>query len=139
VKSEENQVHLTGDVAMSEHHAPFEDESGGEPPSQTGSPPRHERPLLSDEPIKVSDHSLLGRGLGIARSIPYSHDRARFALALLSLIFIFVVGLIVITLKTASFADFVFAGLVVVATLLLNLIFAFRRKAFLRQVREPEE
>lgn len=124
---------------MSQHHAHFEEESGGEPPSQTGSPPRQERPFVSDEPIRVSDHSLLGRVLGIARSIPYSHDRARFALALLSLIFIFVVGIVVITLKTASFADFVFAGVCVVATLLLNLIFPFRSKASLREVREPEE
>lgn len=124
---------------MSEQHAPFEEGSRGEPPSQTGSPPRHERPLVSDEPIKVSDHSLLVRGLGIARSIPYSHDRARFAPALISLIFIFVLGPVVIILKTASFADFVFASLFVVATLLLNLIFAFRRNASLREVREPED
>jgi len=139
VKSEEKQVHLTGDVAMSQQHAPFEEESSGEPPYQTGSPPRNEMTLLSDEQIKVSDQSLLGRVLGIARSIPYSHDRARFALALISLIFIFVLGIVVITLKTASFADFVFAGLCVVATLLLNLIFAFRRNASLRSVSEPEE
>lgn len=124
---------------MSQQHAPFEEESRGEPPYQTGSPPRHEMPLVSDEQIKVSDQSLQGRGLGRARSIPYSHDRARFALALLSLIFLFVLGLVVITLKTASFADFVFAGLFVVATLLLNLIFAFRRNASLREVREPED
>src|SRR2546430_13744967 len=75
---------------MSQQHAHFEEESGGEPSNQISSAPRYEVPPWSSDQVEMPDHRLQARSLDRAQST--SSDlrvRTRFVLALMSLIFLF--------------------------------------------------
>ncbi len=122
---------------MSQQYTQFEDEPRGEPSVQMGSAPRYELPQLSSDHTDLPDQRLQAKSPGTAQSIPYNN--ARFVLALMSLIFVFVLGIIVATSKTANIANFVFAVLFAGLVLLLNFIFAFRGNASPWGVREPKD
>ena len=53
---------------MSQQHAHFEEESGGEPSDQISSAPRYEVPPWSSDQVEMPDHRLQARSL----------DRAQF-------------------------------------------------------------
>ena len=101
---------------MSGQHAPFEEESRGEPSSQIGS-------------ADVPGQQLQAASLGAATSTTHYLDRVRAVLALLSLIFGFVLMLVLIANKWASFIDFLFVILFGILALCINLIFAYGSKA----------
>lgn len=126
---------------MSQQHAHFEEESGGEPSDQMGSAPRSELPPLSSDQVEMPDHRLQARSRGLAQST--SSDlrvRTRFVLALMSLIFLFV--LVVVLIANPSFVSFItvfFVVLFAVLAVLLNLIFAFGGNASPRSANKPKE
>ena len=111
---------------MSWQHAQFEEESCGEPSSQIG---------YADVP----GQKLQAGSLGAATSTPHYLDRVRAVLALLSLIFGFVLVLVVIYYKLASFIDFIFVVLFGILALCINLIFAYGSNASPRKASKPEE
>ena len=124
---------------MSQQHAQFEEESRGEPSSQMGYSPRDELPLLSYNHVDLPGQKLRAWSLGAATSTSHYLDRVRAVLTLLSLIFGFVLVLVVIYYKLASFIDFIFVVLFGILALCLNLIFAYGRNAFPRKASKPEE
>ena len=124
---------------MSGHHAPLEEASRGEPPSQMGYAPRNELPLLSYTRVDLPDQKLRAWSLGAATSTTHYLDRVRAVLALLSLIFGFVLVLVVIYYKLASFIDFIFVVLFGILALCIHLIFAYRSNASPRKASKPEE
>ena len=115
---------------MSQQHAHFEEESGGEPSDQISSAPRYEVPPWSSDQVEMPDHRLQARSLDRAQSS--SSDlrvRTRFILALMSLIFLFV--LVVVVIANPSFVSFItvfFVVLFAVLAVFLNLIFALQRE-----------
>ncbi len=129
---------------MSEQYSQFEEESGDEPSSQIGS---------GDGP----GQKLQAGSLGAATSTPHyldriravlalfststTHyrDRVRAVLALLSLIMVFVLVIVVIANKWASFIDFFFVVLFGILALCINLIFAYGSNASPRKASKPEE
>jgi preprotein translocase subunit SecG len=111
---------------MSQQPAPFEEESRGEPSSQMGY-------------AGVSGQKLQAGGLGAATSTTHYLDRVRAVLALLSLIFGFVLVIVVIASKSPSFIDFLFVVLFGILALCINLIFAYGRKASPRKASKPED
>jgi hypothetical protein len=128
---------------MSGQHAQFEEESRGEPSSQMGYSPRDELPLLSYNRVDLPDQKLRAWSLGAATSTPHYlervRERVRAVLALLSLIFGFVLVLVVIYYKLASFIDFIFVVLFAILALCINLIFAYGRSASPREASKPED
>jgi hypothetical protein len=110
---------------MSQQHEPLEGESRGEPSSQMGS-------------ADVSGKKLLAALLGVTKSTTYL-DRIRAVLALLSLIFMFVLVLVVIALKSVSLLDFFFVVLFGILALSINLIFAYGSKGFPRSASQPKD
>jgi hypothetical protein len=128
---------------MSGQHAPLEEESRGEPSSQMGSSPRDELPLLSYNRVDLPGQKLRAWKLGAATSTSHYLDRVRArvraVLALLSLIFGFVLVLVVLYYKLASFIDFLFVVLFGILALCLNLIFAYGSNASPRKASKPEE
>ncbi len=124
---------------MSQQHAQFEEESRGEPSSQMGYSPRDELPLLSYNRVDLPGQKLRAWNLGAATSTPHYLDRVRAVLALLSLIFGFVLVLVVIYYKLASFIDFIFVVLFGILALCINLIFAYGRNASPRKASKPED
>ena len=126
IKRKEEQRDNTGDVAMSQQHEQFEEESRGEPSSQMG---------YADVP----GQKLQAGSLGAATSTTHYLDRVRAVLALLSLIFGFVLVLVVIASKSPSFLDFIFVVPFGILALCINLIFAYGRNASPRSASQPEE
>ncbi len=124
---------------MSGQHAQFEEESRGEPSSQMGYSPRDELPLLSYNRVDLPDQKLRAWNLGAATSTPHYLDRVRAVLALLSLIMVFVLVIVVIADKLASFIDFIFVVLFGILALCINLIFAYGRNASPRKASKPED
>src|SRR6266404_3028580 len=53
---------------MSQQHAHFEEESGGEPSDQISSAPRYEVPPWSSDQVEMPDHRLQARSLDRAQS-----------------------------------------------------------------------
>jgi len=125
IKRKEEQRDNTGDVAMSQQHEQFEEESRGEPSSQMGS-------------ADVSGQKLLAAILGVTKSTTYL-DRIRAVLALLSLIFVFVLVIVVIANKWASFINLVFVVLFGLLALSINLIFAYGSKGSPRKASKPKD
>ena len=130
---------------MSGQHAQFEEESGGEPSSQMGYLDPHLPPSAHDDlpPLSHDQTDLPGQQLragspGAATSASHYLDRVRAVLALLSLIFLFVLVMVVIANQWASVINLVFVVLFGILALLLNLIFAYRRPAP-RNASKPEE
>ena len=111
---------------MSQQHAPFEEESRGEPSYQIG---------YADVP----GQKLQAGSLGAAKSTTHYLDRIRAVLALLSLIMVFVLVLVVITLKSVSFIDFFYVVLFGILAIFINLIFAYGRNASPRKASKPED
>ena len=111
---------------MSGQHAQFEEESCGEPSSQIGD-------------ADVPGQKLQAGSHGAATSTTHYLDRVRAVLALLSLIFGFVLVLVVFVNKWASFIDFIFVGLFAILAICINLIFAYGSNASPRKARQPEE
>jgi len=111
---------------MSQQHAPFEEESGGEPSSQIGE-------------ASVPGQKLQAGSLGAATSTTHYLDRVRAVPALLSLIFGFVLVLVVIASKSPSFIDFIFVVLFGILAICINLIFAYGRNASPRSASQPED
>jgi hypothetical protein len=126
---------------MSQQHAHFEEESGGEPSDQISSAPRYEVPPWSSDQVEMPDHRLQARSLDRAQST--SSDlrvRTRFVLARMSLIFLFV--LVVVVIANPSFVSFItvfFVVLFAVLAVFLNLIFAFGGTASPRSANKPKE
>ena len=110
---------------MSQQHEPLEEASRGEPSSQMGE-------------ASVPGQKLLAALLGVTKSTTYL-DRIRAVLALLSLIFVFVLVIVVIANQWASFINLVFVVPFGLLALLLNLIFAYGRTAAPRKASKPEE
>ena len=111
---------------MSQQHAQFEEESHGEPSSQIGD-------------ADVPGQKLQAWSLGAATSTPHYLDRVRAVLALLSLIFGFVLVLVVIASKSPSFIDFLFVIRFGILALCINLIFAYGCNASPRLISKPED
>ena len=131
---------------MSGQHAPFEEESGSEPSSQMGYLDPHltpsaraDLPLLSQDQTDLLGQKLQAGSPGAATSASHYLDRVRAVLALLSLIFLFVLVMVVIANQWASVIDLVFVVLFGILALLLNLIFAYGRPAAPRNASKPEE
>ncbi len=111
---------------MSQQHAQFEEESRGEPSYQIG---------YADVPgQKLQDGSL-----GAATSTSHYLDRVRAVLALLSLIFGFVLVIVVIANQWTSFIDFFFVVLFGILAICINLIFAYGSNASPRKASKPED
>ena len=111
---------------MSEQYSQFEEESGDEPSSQIGS-------------VDGPGQKLQAGSLGAATSTPHYLDRIRAVLALLSLIMVFVLVIVVIANKWASFIDFFFVVLFGILAICINLIFAYGSNASPRKASKPEE
>ncbi len=124
---------------MSQQHAPFEEESRGEPSSQMGYSPRDELPLLSSDRVDLPGQKLRAGSLGAATSTTHYLDRIRAVLALLSLIFGFVLVLVVIALKSVSFLDLFFVVLFAILAICINLIFAYGSNASPRKASKPKD
>jgi hypothetical protein len=131
---------------MSEQHAPLEEESGSEPSSQMGYLDPHltasasaDLPLLSHDQTDLPSQKLQAGSPGAATSASHYLNRVRAVLALLSLIFLFVLVMVVIANQWASVIDLVFVVLFGILALLLNLIFAYGRPAAPRNAPKPEE
>jgi hypothetical protein len=124
---------------MSGQHAPFEEESRGEPSSQMGYSPRDELPLLSSDRVDLPGQKLRAGSLGAATSTTHYLDRIRAVLALLSLISGFVLVLVVIALKSVSFLDLFFVVLFAILALCINLIFAYGSNASPRKASKPKD
>lgn len=126
---------------MSQQRTQFEEVSGGEPSDQGSYAPRYELPPLSSDLVEKPDHRLQASSPGIAQ--PNSSDlrvRTRFVLALMSLIFVFV--LMVVLIATPSLVSFITVFFVVLFTVLavfLNLIFAFGGNASSRSATQPKD
>ncbi len=75
----------------------------------------------------------------MSESTTHYLDRVRAVLALLSLIFGFVLVIVVIANKWESFLDFSFVVLFGILAISLNLIFAYGRNASPRKARKPED
>ena len=126
---------------MSQQHAPFEEESRGEPSDQMGYAPRYELPPLSSDQVEMPDHRLQARSLGRAQST--SSDlrvRTRFVLALMSLLCVF--AMMMVLIANPSFISFItvfFVVLFAVLAVFLNLIFAFGGNASPRSANKPKE
>jgi hypothetical protein len=110
---------------MSQQHEQFEEESRGEPSSQMGS-------------ADVSGQKLLAAILGVTKSTTYL-DRIRAVLALLSLIMVFVLVIVVIANKWASFINLVFVVLFGILAISINLIFAYGSKGSPRKASKPKD
>ena len=130
---------------MSEQHAQFE-ESRGEPSSQMGYLDLHLTPSARDDlpPLPHDQTDLPGQKLqagSLVAPTSTSHylDRVRAVLALFSLIFVFVLVIVVIANQWASVINLVFVVLFGILALLLNLIFAYGRPAAPRKASKPEE
>ena len=140
---------------MSQQHAQFEEESRGEPSYQIGYSTRDELPLLSYDHVDLPSQKLQAGSPGTAKSTP-NLNYLRFALALISLIFVFVLMVLAITVHTdsasfihfpfviihtdsVSFTNFFFVVLFAVLAIFLNLILAFQRNASPRKARKPED
>jgi len=112
---------------MSGQHAHFDEESRGKPSEQMDSAPRSEVPPVSSGQVEMPDHGLQAGSRGLAHS--NSSDlrvRTRFVLALMSLIFLFV--LVIVLIANPSFVSSItvfFVVLFAVLAVFLNLIFAF--------------
>lgn len=124
---------------MSGQHAPFEEESRGESSHQIGSALHDELPSLSDDRVDLPGQKLRAGSLFAATSTTHYLDRVRAVLALLSLIFGFVLVLVVIANKGESFLDFFFVVLFGILALSINLIFAYGSNASPRKARKPED
>jgi uncharacterized membrane protein YagU involved in acid resistance len=138
---------------MSQQHAQFEEESGGEPSSQMGyldlhltPSARDDLPPLSHDQTDLPGQKLQAGSLGAATSTSHYLDRViltqsrvRAVLALLSLIFGFVLVIVVIAHQWTSFINLVFVVLFGILAICLNLIFAFGRNASPRKAPKPEE
>jgi len=124
---------------MSQQHAPFEEESRGEPSSQMGYSPRDELPMLSSDRVDLPGQKLRAGSLGAATSTTHYLDRIRAVLALLSLIFGFVLVLVVIALKSVSFLDLFFVVLFAILAICINLIFAYGSNASPRKASKPKD
>ncbi len=110
---------------MFQQHKQFEEKSRDEPSSQMGS-------------ADVSGQKLLAAILGVTKSTTYL-DRIRAVLALLSLIFVFVLVIVVIANKWASFINLIFVVLFGILALCINLIFAYGSKGSPRKASKPED
>ena len=111
---------------MSGQHARFEEESRGEPSSQIGDADGPGQKLQAGSP-------------GAATSTTHYRDRVRAVLALLSLIFFFVLVIVVIANKWASFINLVFVVLFGILAISINLIFAYGSKGSPRKASKPED
>ena len=81
------------------------------------------------------NHGKQADSLGAAKS---TTPNLHFVLALLSLIFVFVLVVLAITLSV-SFINFLFVVLFAALAIFLNLIFAYGRNASPRKASKPEE
>lgn len=120
---------------MSRQHAQFEEASRGEPSYQIGYAPGDNLPPLSDDQADVPGQKLQAGSLGAAKSTTLM---LRFVLALLSLIFVFVLVGLVIT-SSVSFINFSFVLLFAVLAIFLDLIFAYGGNASPRKASKPEK
>jgi hypothetical protein len=120
---------------MSQQHAQFEEASRGEPSYQIGYAPGDNLPPLSDDQADVPGQKLQAGSLGAAKSTTLM---LRFVLALLSLIFVFVLVGLVIT-SSVSFINFSFVLLFAVLAIFLDLIFAYGGNASPRKASKPEK
>jgi len=135
---------------MSGQHAPFEEESGGEPSSQMGSLDLHLTPSARDDlpPLSYDQTDLPGQKLqagspgaatSTSRYLEILHHRVRAVLALLSLIMVFVLVIVVIANQWASFINLVFVVLFGLLALSINLIFAYGSKGSPRKASKPKD
>ncbi len=124
---------------MSQQHAQFEEESRGESSNQIGYALHDELPSLSDDHVEMPGQKLRAGSLFAATSTTHYLDRVRAVLALLSLIFGFVLVIVVIAHQWTSFINLVFVVLFGLLAICLNLIFAFGRDASPRKASKPEE
>jgi hypothetical protein len=142
---------------MSQQHEQFEEESRGEPSYQIGYSPRDEVPPLSSDCTDLPGQKLQAGDPGAATSTPHYldriravlallststphyRDRVRAVLALLSLIMVFVLVIVVIANKLASFIDLFFVVLFGILAIAINLIFAYGGNASPRKASKPEE
>src|SRR5215470_11501025 len=120
---------------MSGQHTPFEEESGGEPSSQMGyldlhltPSARDDLPPLSQDQTDLPGQKLQAGSLGAATStsqyldrVILTQSRVRAVLALLSLIFGFVLVIVVIAHQWTSFINLVFVVLFGLLAICLNL------------------
>lgn len=131
---------------MSQQHEQFEEESRGEPSYQMGyldpqlTPSAHDDLLpLSHDQTDLPGQKLQAESPGAATSTSHYLDCVRAVLALLSLIMVFVLVIVVIANKWASFINLVFVVLFGILAIVLNLIFAYGRNASPRKAFRPED
>jgi hypothetical protein len=125
---------------MSGQHARFEEESRGEPSYQLGYATHDELPPLSYDHADMPGQKLQADSPGAAQS---TTPNLHFVLALLSLIFVFVLVALVVTLdatlKSVGFIELFFVVLFAVLAIFLNLIFTYGRNASSQSTSKPEE
>jgi hypothetical protein len=126
---------------MVQQHAQFEEESRGEPSYQIGYAPHDELPPLSSDQIDLPGQKLQAGSPGTARSTIPNLARQRFVLALISLIFVFVLMVLAMTVPNDSVnsTNVFFVVLFAVLAIFLNLIFAFRGNASPQSASKPDE